>query len=139
MVLADTLTPDALVESLEAGRFYASSGVTLESVIADEQQMMVKVQPQEGVTYQIDFIGTRHGFDDTSEPATDDEGKFDRITRRYSDEVGALFQSTAGTSATYAFTGDEIYVRALVTSSRLRPNPSEPGEFERAWIQPVQP
>ena len=139
MVLADTLTPDALVESLEAGRFYASSGVMLKSVTADEKQLTVDVEPQDGVTWQIDFIGTRRGFDDTSEPATDDEEKVDRITRKYSDEVGEVFQSTAGTSATYAFTGDEIYVRALVTSSRLHPNPAEAGEFERAWIQPIQP
>jgi len=36
-------------------------------------------------------------------------------------------------------TGDELYVRARVVSSRRHPNPSEPGEFERAWIQPVRP
>ena len=138
-VLAETLTPGSLVESLEAGRFYASSGVALQSVLIDAEQMTVNVEPQSGVTYRIDFIGTRHGFDDTSHPASDDEEKAKRLTRTYSDDVGQVFQSDTGSTATYRYTGEEIYVRALVTSSRLHPNPAETGEFERAWVQPVQP
>ena len=137
MVLTKTLTPDALVTALEAGQFYSSSGVTLESIITSQSEMEVKVAPQEGVTYRIDFIGTRNGFDKTSTPATDDEAKATGLTRIYSSEVGAVLQSSAGNAATYKFSGDEIYVRALVTSSRKHPNPAEGGEFERAWVQPV--
>ena len=32
---------------------------------------------------------------------------------------------------------DDLYVRARVTSTKKHPNPSELGEFERAWVQPV--
>jgi len=48
-----------------------------------------------------------------------------------------ILQSVEGSEASYAFDGTELYVRAVVTSSRLHPNPSQPGEFERAWVQPV--
>jgi len=139
MVLTDTLEPDALVTALEAGRFYSSSGVTLESVRADDQALAVTVATEPNVTYTIDFIGTRHGFDDATKPATNELEKTDLLTRVYSEEVGQILKSVKGASATYEYTGDEIYVRALVPSSLLHPNPGEKGEFQRAWIQPIQP
>ena len=137
MVLADKLEPDTLVESLEGGRFYSSSGVFLDEVRVTHDSLSVDVREEQGVTYRIDFIGTPRDFDDTSTPAVEDETKAASITRRYSDDVGAILRSVEGTSAKYDFTGDELYVRAVVTSSRKHPNPSEPGEFEKAWVQPI--
>lgn len=139
MVLADTLTPDALVTSLESGKFYSSSGVTLTAVQKDDRQLSVVVDADSDVTYTIEFIGTRKGFDDQSRPASDDANQVDRLTRVYSKDVGEVFKSVTGAEASYAFKGDELYVRAVVTSSRLHPNPSEKGDFEQAWVQPVQP
>jgi hypothetical protein len=139
MVLADSLEPDALVTALEAGRFYGSSGVTLNSITVTDRSLQVDIAKEEGVTYTIDFIGTRKGFDDSSRPAVDDPEKAVAITRIYSDDVGAVLQSSEGTSATYQFLGNELYVRAVVTSSRQHPNPSEKGDFEQAWVQPVRP
>ena len=46
---------------------------------------------------------------------------------------------TTDNPAIYPFHGDELYVRALVISSNLHPNPYAEGEFERAWVQPVVP
>ena len=91
------------------------------------------------MTYTIDFNGTQNGFDDTSTPASDDPQEADKFTRRYSDDVGKVLMSVRGNTATYEFAGDELYVRALITSSRPHPNPGEHGEMERAWVQPVQP
>ena len=139
MVLTNKLDPDALVESLEAGQFYSSSGVTLESVTTHDGQMKVVAAPAEGVTYRIDFIGTRRAFNDQSSPASDDPIKADDLTRKYSDEIGMVLKSVDGPTAEYKFDGSELYVRAVVTSSRLHPNPSEAGEFERAWVQPIIP
>ena len=139
MVLTNKLDPDALVESLEAGQFYSSSGVTLESVTTHDGQMKVVAAPAEGVTYRIDFIGTRRSFNDQSSPASDDPVKADDLTRKYSDEIGMVLKSVDGPTAEYKFDGSELYVRAVVTSSRLHPNPSEAGEFERAWVQPIIP
>jgi hypothetical protein len=139
MVLTNKLDPDALVESLEAGQFYSSSGVTLESVTTHDGQMKVVAAPAEGVTYRIDFIGTRRSFNDQSLPASDDSVKADDLTRKYSDEIGMVLKSVDGPTAEYKFDGSELYVRTVVTSSRLHPNPSEAGEFERAWVQPIIP
>ncbi|MDG2131028.1 MAG: hypothetical protein P8K08_23720 [Fuerstiella sp.] len=139
MVLAKTLTPDALVSALEAGQFYSSSGVTLNSISVTNRSITLAVATEAETTHRIDFIGTRKGFDDTTSPATEDPQKSKRITLQYSDDVGVVLQSTTGGSAVYQFTGDELYVRAVVTSSRLHPNPSEPGDFQQAWIQPVVP
>ncbi len=139
MVLTDTLTPDALVNSLEAGKFYSSSGVTLTSVVKDDKRLSVVVDAASDATYTVEFVGTRKGFDDQSRPASDDAEMADRLTRVYSDEVGEVFKTVTGTEASYDFVGDELYVRAVVTSSRLHPNPGEKGDWEQAWIQPVQP
>ena len=44
-----------------------------------------------------------------------------------------------GPVAAYTLKGDEIYVRAKVISSKPHPNPSQRGDVESAWIQPVVP
>ncbi|MBL8811678.1 MAG: hypothetical protein JNM43_16020, partial [Planctomycetaceae bacterium] len=139
VVLAQTLEPDALVDSLEAGRFYSSSGVKLDRIACHNGQFEVQVAAEEGVTYRVDFIGTLKGFDENSTPASDDPLKADTLTRRYSADVGKTLKTVDGPTAAYEITGKELYIRAVVTSSRLHPNPSEAGEFERAWIQPVVP
>ena len=137
MVLAETLTPDAIVESLEASRFYSTSGVHLEAIGFTSGLLSVDVAEEFGVTYRIDFIGTRKGFDESSQVPAGDPEKAAVVTRQYSAEVGAVLKSVDGNSASYQLDGSEIYVRALVTSSRKHPNPSESGDFERAWVQPV--
>ncbi|MCG6156496.1 hypothetical protein [Rubinisphaera margarita] len=137
VVLADELSAETLVQALEAGKFYASSGVALKRIAVDGKQMNVEVEPVEGETYTIEFIGTRQGYDPRSEPVVDENGEPVRATRRYSDDIGQILQSSEGTSAAYTFQGDEIYVRARITSSAVHPNPSEVGDKKQAWIQPV--
>lgn len=137
MVLADELSADSLIDALEAGRFYASSGVSLERVASSRQSLAVQVDAESGVDYTVEFIGTRQGFDRVSEAVVDEDGNELHVTRQYSSEVGEVFQTFEGTEAVYEFTGDELYVRARITSSREHPNPAEPGEKERAWSQPV--
>lgn len=137
MVLANSLTPESLIAAMEAGRFYASSGVTLERVTSSNEGLEVAVKAEPDVKYTIEFVGTRRGFNAKSEPVLNKDGKEIRATRRYSDDIGKEFARVEGPSAKYRFTGDEIYVRARITSSRQHPNPSEIGEFERAWTQPL--
>ena len=139
MVLATQLTPASLIESLEAGKFYSSSGVTLEKVEATAKSLTVTVRPDPDATYTIDFIGTRKNFDPKSEPVKDKDGKELPVTRKYSSDIGAVLKTEKGPSAKYEFTSDELYVRARITSSRQHPNPSTVGEPERAWTQPVRP
>ncbi len=136
-VLAEELTPESLIESLEAGRFYASSGVKLTRIASSSDSLTVEVDARPDETYTIDFIGTRKGYDPTSQPVVDEDGNEIRATRRYSKEIGETLESVEGPQATYTFTGDEVYVRARITSSADHPNPSEVGEKQRAWAQPV--
>ena len=139
MVLCDSLAPDSLIAALEAGRFYASNGVTLERIESGGGRLAVKVKPEAGVTYQIEFLGTLQDFDRTSEPVSGDDGQpLTDVTRRYSADIGRVLKSVDGTQGEYRFTGKELYVRARITSSKLHPNPSQPGDKEQAWVQPVR-
>ncbi len=137
MVLADELTPDALIESLEAGRFYSSSGVTLNRITSSARRLEVQIAAEEGVTYKTQFIGTHRGFDRATKATPLEKGKPLHVTETHSPDIGAILKTVEGPEAAYDFASDLLYVRAVVTSSRRHPNPSSPGEFERAWIQPV--
>jgi hypothetical protein len=139
MVLAAHLTPEVLVENMEAGRFYSSTGVTLEEVTQTGHGLRIAVRPEPDTSYRIDFIGTPTEFDASSQPTRDKNDNELTVTRRYSSDIGQVFKSVNDVTATYDFTGKELYVRARVTSSRKHPNPSAAGEFERAWTQPVRP
>lgn len=137
MVLTDELTTDALIDALEAGRFYASSGVSLSRIASSPAFLEVEVAAEPGVDYTIEFIGTRRGFDRASEAVVDDDGNELHTTRRYSSDVGEVFNTVHGPTGIYEFSGDELYVRARITSSKEHPNPAELGDFEQAWCQPV--
>ena len=137
MVLADNLTPESLLAAMEAGRVYASSGVTLDRVTSSSEGLDMVVKADSDVKYTIEFLGTRRGFDAKSEPVLNKDGKEVRATRRYSDDIGKVLAQVEGATASYRFTGDELYVRARITSSQKHLNPSEVGEFERAWTQPA--
>ncbi len=139
MVRSRTLTPDALVGAMARGDFYGSSGVALKDIRADGSGLTLKIDGEEGVAYTTHFIGTRRGFDQTATPVIDDEGNPVRTTQRYSEQIGELLAEVSGLQPSYRFTGDELYVRAVVTSSRPHPNPTVPGDVEKAWIQPGCP
>ena len=133
------LTPEHIVRALENGDFYSSTGVTINSVEADESSYIVEIEPEDGVDYTIQFIGTRRGYDSKSEHFVDSEGqaRHDR-TRRYSGDIGEILEEVSGTEAQYQFRGDELYVRAKVISSKPKENYFAEGEREKAWLQPVQ-
>ena len=139
MVLAEELTPESLIEALESGRFYSSSGVKLARVESSARGLSVAVDAVPGETYTIEFIGTRKGYDRDSSAVVDKEGKEVATTRRYSDSMGEVLKTVTGTEASYEFEGNEVYVRARITSSADHPNPSEPGDKQQAWVQPVVP
>jgi hypothetical protein len=139
MVRAPKLEIGSLIAAMEAGDFYASSGVTLEDVRRNETGLFVEVAAEPGVTYTVEFIGTRKGYDRKHEVVTDASGTALRVTQRYSKEIGAVLEKVEGTSASYKLKGDEIYVRAHIISSRVKADPARAGEFEQAWTQPLVP
>jgi hypothetical protein len=139
MVRSVFLTPEQIVLALEAGDFYASSGVTLKEIKRGPEVLALEIEPEEGVTYTTQFIGTRKEFDARNEPIRTAGGEALRVTHRYSDDVGAVLAEVSGTNPSYTLAGDELYVRAKVISSKVKENPYQAGELEVAWTQPLVP
>lgn len=138
MVRARFLTPEHLLRAMDAGDFYASSGVSLTYIHFDKAEKLftVEVDARSGERYTIEFIGTRSNYDRTA-TARDVEGK--RLTKKYSSDVGAVLQESQGNAATYHLQGDELYVRAVVTSSKHVDDPSLEDQHQQAWTQPMVP
>lgn len=137
MVRAASLNVEALIAAMEAGDFYASSGVTLSEVVRAKEGISITIESEPNVVYTTEFIGTRKGYERSSEQLFGENGQTLRVTRRYSDEIGAVLATVHGNSASYTLKGDEIYVRAKVSSNRLKKDPYCEGELEHAWTQPL--
>ncbi len=139
VVRATELKPAAIITALEAGDFYASSGVRLGDVIWKDNTLIVRIEPEAGVTYTTQFIGTRAPVDWKSKPVIGAKGHPLGVTRHYSSGIGAVLGVQIGPNASYTCKGDELYVRACVISSKLKKNAVVKGDWEKAWTQPVQP
>jgi len=140
MVHADKLTPDAITRAMIDGQFYSSTGVTLEKIEKTDKELRVTIAAQPGAHYRTRFIGTRVGFDASTQPRLDADGKsLPRASLQYSSEVGATLLETTDNPAVYPFKGDELYVRARVFSDQPQDNPVDEGDLQTAWVQPVKP
>lgn len=134
MVKTDQLTPEAIITAMESGDFYSSSGVVLQDIQYSDNTIYISIQTEEGVTYSTQFIGTRKGYIPSLAATLETETA--SVTRYYSAEIGEVFLEVQGISPSYTWSGDEIYVRAKVISSKLKENPYKEGEMETAWVQP---
>ncbi len=114
MVRSTALTPEALIAALEAGDFYSSTGVELEEVRFANGVLDLKVKPGAGLTYTIEFIGVQKGK-----------------------SKSVVLKTVKGTSAQFTVSKLHLFVRARITSSKLKPNPFQEGDHEMAWTQPV--
>lgn len=125
MVRSRYLTPEHLIRAMRRGDFYASSGVQLESIDWNPSQkvLSVEVQPEDGVQFTIQFIATLK---------PEREGEIPDGER-----IGKVIRTVEGLKASYRMAGNELYVRALITSDRKHPNPSLDSQKEQAWTQPV--
>jgi hypothetical protein len=137
MVHAENLKPESIIAAMEAGDFYASSGVKLKEIRREKDKLAIEIEPEDGVTYTTQFIGTQKGYDTKSEPLPLKEGNPFPTTRKYSDDIGKVLAEVKGTSPCYNLKGDEIYVRAKVISSKLKENYYQKGDLETAWVQPL--
>lgn len=113
MVHAPTLNPNVIVAAMEAGDFYATTGVLLDEIKVKKKSIHLKVNPEEGVQYSIQFIGVPKGAQEST-----------------------ILMEVQDTVATYKFK-DELFVRARVLSDKPKVNPFEAGDIETAWTQPV--
>jgi hypothetical protein len=91
-VRAARLEAKALLDALERGDFYASTGVVLDDVVATATALTVRVKTESSSKYRIRFIG----------------------------RGGQVLLEATEPTATYTFTGNEGYVRAKVLESNGR-------------------
>jgi hypothetical protein len=92
VVRAAKLDGRMLVQSLERGDFYASTGVILDELRVDAKGVSVRVKADSWAKYRIQFIG----------------------------KGGRVLSDVPESTATYAIRGDEGYVRARVLESNGR-------------------
>ena len=92
MVRASRLDARLLLEALERGDFYASTGVVLTDVRTDNRALTIEVKADAWAKYRIQFIG----------------------------KGGRLLREVTESTATYSIAGDEGYVRARVLESNGR-------------------
>ena len=88
-VRAANLDARSILSRMEEGRFYASTGVELDSIRVENAAMTISVRPRGDFKYTIEFIG----------------------------RGGEVLSMTGGNRATYRLKGNELYVRARVTNS----------------------
>lgn len=137
MVRSRFLTPEHIIDSLERGDFYASSGVVLKDIHVSPKQLSLAIAADPGVRYRTQFIGTRRSFNSKSEPVQNEKGEALPVTHRYSPEVGQILAEIKGPRPQYTLQGDELYVRAKVISSKPKSNAVHKNETEAAWTQPL--
>lgn len=116
MVRARFLTPESIIRAMRAGDFYASTGVVLRDVSFEDGALRLEIEPVGNEVFTTKFVGTIEGEEDAP---------------------GVLLMEVKGTVAEYRLTGNELYVRAIVTSNAAPDVPSTEFPFKRAWTQPV--
>ncbi len=143
MVRARHLSPNSIVRAFRAGDFYASTGVELRDVSFDKQARVYRVQiaGKAGVEYVTRFIGTRKGANIVGKPRVDGNGQAVDTTLDYTmagrPRIGEVLAEAKGLSAEYRMKGDELYVRAVVTSNAAPAVASQEARYQRAWTQPA--
>ena len=155
MVQAGELTAAALIEALERGDFYASTGVLLDEVVVGAapgsdgqeasgvQRLELHIRTTPGVSYRTQFIGTRVGHSDRRLPQdrqmaqTGEIGEAEvsfgaaSVQYVYGDDIGEVLDEVEGPNPSYELRGDELYVRAKVVSSApADSSPIDPGSPE---------
>ena len=140
MVRSSQLSPTKIIDAMYRGDYYCSSGVELSEITADQKQIALKIAAKKGATYTTQFIGTRKSYDRTTSKSAiirNAKGDSMRVSRVYSDDVGCVLQTVEGNAASYKIQGDELYVRAVITSSADHPDPSFENQKQQAWTQPI--
>lgn len=108
-----------LLPVMLAGDLYASSGIVLGDADFRDNRLVIRIRRDGNATFTTRFIGTRNSAESSG-------------------EIGVVLAKATGRERAYVLRGDELCVRAVVTSSKppgSRPCPPE----EAGLIQPVVP
>ena len=131
MVKAPALSAPSIIEAMEKGDFYSSSGVSLSTIQTTKESFSFKISTEKGVTYKTWFVGTRNNFKNSKDLAKRNS------LHPSAAGIGEILGQTDSIEPKYNFKGDELYVRAHVVSSKKKSNPYSSGEQEQAWLQPI--
>jgi hypothetical protein len=92
VVRAERLAARPILDALERGDFYASTGVELSDYQVNDKSITITIKEKETSKYRVQFIGKR----------------------------GRVLKEVTSSPATYAFGGGEGYVRAKIVESNGR-------------------
>ncbi len=143
MVRSAYLSPNTITSAIKQGHFYNSTGVELRTLDISEDSINLTVNNKADTDYVIEFIGTTKDADLKGVGTTkkhshrNNEDHDHKVVYTYSDDIGRVLKRVKGSKASYKLTGNEIYVRARVTSTAIQANPYETGDTEMAWTQPL--
>ena len=113
MVNSKSLDPSSLILAMENGGFYASTGVSLKKVFNDKQKLLIEVDPEDGINYEIVFLGYQKDADEVIE-----------------------LKKVNATSASYNYQENDIFVRAKINSNAKKDSSLMMNENKQAWTQP---
>ncbi|MEZ6134946.1 MAG: hypothetical protein R3C53_08565 [Pirellulaceae bacterium] len=127
MVRSRYLTPEHLIRAMKAADFYASSGVVVDQIefTPDSGTLSLKIPPVDGVKFTTEFVATLQPLE---------EGQLPPI-----ESIGVVVATVDGLNPKYQLQGNEVYVRARITSTAPHTDPSLPDQKQQAWTQPVLP
>ena len=140
MVRARYLTPEHLILAMKAGDFYASSGVKLDDVQfdANRRKLSLKIAADAAATYETKFIVvSRASAATASSVAEAEKNALAGDAKQPPLPTARVAMTVTGLTPEYLMKEDDLYVRAIVTSSLPHVDPSLDDQKQQAWTQPV--
>jgi hypothetical protein len=92
MVQAESLTAGALLQAMEKGDFYSSTGVELDEFLVDEDSLIIRIRKKGTTKFRTQFIGKN----------------------------GKVFKEDISNPANYKIKGNEMYIRVKILDSNGR-------------------
>jgi len=114
MIQSESLDAASLINAMEEGNFYASTGVSLSDVEFENNELNIRIAAEKDVNYTIEFTGVRKNGDEPE-----------------------ILKTISASEGSFTVTDEYLFVRARITSTKLQPNPFQEGDHEMAWTQPV--
>lgn len=136
-VRSTDLHGDAIVEAIEKGDFYASSGVELADLQYDPQSktMRYEIAAKPDVTYEVALIATPKSVALPESGANTDPVAYSALLQQVP-EIGQVIQVTNETAGEFTCQDDWLFARIVITSSEDPVDPSFKGQKQQAWLQP---
>ena len=134
VVQSKNLDIKEIINSLKNGKFYSSTGVEIAEIILNKNSIEIKINQEEDITYDVNFIGT---LKKDMPILNSQKMNHDNLNLlKNNNQIGKVLLSTKKNPAFYNISGDEMYVRAHIISNKIVNKGYRKYEFEQAWTQP---